>query len=121
LAHVPIVDVEALETLRRAQVLGEPDFVGELVEALTIEAPELLTQMECALRAYDANTLRRASHSLNSAAWGLGARRLRDVCAALELMASTGETAGAGPLVERAKHEYDQALVALNAEVLAGG
>ncbi len=120
LAHTLIVDVETLAMLRQAQIPGEPDFVAELVEALAIEAPELLAQMRGALLSHNAVTLRRAAHSLKSAAGNLGARRLRDVCEALELMASSGDTTGADPLVERAQHEYDQALVALNAEVLAG-
>lgn len=121
LAQTPILDAETLATLRQAQIPGEPDFVGELVDALQIEAPELVSQMEVALASADARRLRHAAHSLKSAAGNLGARRLRDVCEALELMGSSGDVTGADPLVARAKHEYDQALVALNQAVLAGG
>lgn len=121
LAQTPILDAETLATLRQAQIPGEPDFVGELVEALVIEAPDLLERMQAGLAALDAVMLRRAAHSLKSAAGNLGARRLRDVCEALELMASSGDVTGADPLVVRAKHEYDQALVALNQVVLADG
>lgn len=121
LAQTPILDAETLATLRQAQIPGEPDFVGELVEALEIEAPDLLERMQAGLAASDASMLRRAAHSLKSAAGNLGARRLRDVCEALELMASSGDVTGADPLVARAKHEYDQALVALNQVVMAGG
>ncbi len=121
LAQTPIIDAETLETLRQAQIPGEPDFIAELVEALEIEAPDLLARMQVALGSLDAPRMRLAAHSLKSAAGNLGARRLRDVCEALELMASSGDVTGADPLVARAKHEYDQALVALNQVILAAG
>ena len=38
LAQTPILDAETLATLRQAQIPGEPDFIGELVDALVIEA-----------------------------------------------------------------------------------
>lgn len=120
LAQTPILDAETLATLRQAQIPGEPDFIGELVEALVIEAPDLLGRMERALATGDAVMLRRAAHSLKSAAGNLGARRLRDMSEALELMGSSGDVGGAETLVVRARHEYDQALVALNRAVLDG-
>lgn len=116
-AQTPIIDAQTIDTLRQAQIPGEPDFVGELVEALMIEAPELLDRMARAMPVADAAALRRAAHSLKSAAANLGALRLRDVCEALELMASTGDTNGAEPLVARAGHEYEQALAALNGQL----
>ncbi len=120
LAQTPILDAETLATLRQAQIPGEPDFIGELVDALVIEAPDLLGRMDRALATGDAVMLRRAAHSLKSAAGNLGARRLRDMCEALELMGSSGDVGGAETLVVRARHEYDQALVALNHAVLNG-
>lgn len=62
------------------------DFIGELIDAFLDDAPTLIAQMKSALTAQDAETFRRAAHSMKSNAATFGAMELSALAKELEFM-----------------------------------
>lgn len=62
------------------------DFISELIDAFLNDAPNLLAQMRSALTARDADSLRRAAHSMKSNAATFGAMELSALAKELEMM-----------------------------------
>jgi HPt (histidine-containing phosphotransfer) domain-containing protein len=99
----PLLDPAALEGLRE---IGGDEFVTDLIETFLADAPPLLA----ALRGSDADEVRRAAHTLKSNGATFGATRFSELCRELELLAKSGDLAGASELAARIEAEY--ALVA---------
>jgi HPt (histidine-containing phosphotransfer) domain-containing protein len=70
------------------------------------DAPIQLAALRNALDAGDAETARRAAHTLKSNSATFGAARFAETCRALEEMAKAGALAEAEPLLRRAELEY---------------
>jgi HPt (histidine-containing phosphotransfer) domain-containing protein len=104
----PLLDPAALEGLRE---IGGDDFVADLIETFLADAPPLLA----ALRGTDADEVRRAAHTLKSNGATFGATTFSELCRELEMLAKTGDLAGAPDLTARIEDEY-----ALVAEELRG-
>jgi HPt (histidine-containing phosphotransfer) domain-containing protein len=60
------------------------DFIGELIEAFLEDAPNLIAQLHTALASQDADSFRRAAHSMKSNAATFGAMELSALCKELE-------------------------------------
>lgn len=81
------------------------DFVDELVETYLDDAPRLLEELKSSLEAQDAETFRRAAHSLKSSSATFGASRLSGLARELEMLAKDqklSEAASMLPGVEQA-------------------
>ena len=78
-----VIDANAFEDLK--QVAGA-DFIGELIHAFLDDAPQLIKQLEAALAANDAESFRRAAHSLKSNAASFGANHLSSLAKQLEML-----------------------------------
>jgi HPt (histidine-containing phosphotransfer) domain-containing protein len=92
------------------------DFVDELVETYLDDAPRLLGELDAALEAQDAETFRRAAHSLKSSSATFGASRLSDLARQLEMFAKDqklSEAASMLPAVEEAFHAVEAELKGL--------
>ncbi len=78
------------------------DFVAELIDTFLEEAPPMLDALRASLDARDAETFRRAAHSLKSNASTFGALALASLARDLELNGiEAARAAGAlGPLAE---------------------
>jgi len=63
------------------------DYIGELIDAFLDDAPNLFKQMNSALAAGDAESFRRAAHSMKSNAATFGAMELSSLAKELEGMA----------------------------------
>ena len=87
------------------------DFVGELLDTFFEEAPAMLAELRTALAAQDADTFRRAAHSLKSNSNTFGATGLAEMARDLELGGLISSTA---PLDALEAH-YLQAAAALKA------
>jgi two-component system, sensor histidine kinase and response regulator len=109
---------------RLASSFGEGEegwaFVRELIDAFLEDAPTQLTALRSALEQGDAETARRAAHTLKSNAATFGASSLADVCRELEAAAARGELDGAGGLLEQAELEWERARETLD-QVGRGG
>ncbi len=81
---MPTIDQAAFDELK--QISGE-DFINELIDAFLEDAPDMIHQMQAAVKAGDVESLRRNAHSLKSNANTFGALDLASLAKELELMA----------------------------------
>ena len=99
---------------------GDWEFMAELADAFYEDAPKLLQEAQQAWQAGDAETLRRAAHSLKSNAANFGAEEMRRMCKDLEDKGKVGDLAGSDQHLEQITTEYARVKEALQAVVLAG-
>jgi len=90
----PPLDEGVLASLRGLADPDGPDLLAELVELFMTDAPPRLAGIAQAVASSDAEALRRCAHALKGASGTLGARRLADVCGALEAAGRAGTTEG---------------------------
>jgi HPt (histidine-containing phosphotransfer) domain-containing protein len=101
------LDAAALAPLRALAAQTGKDLLGKVIDAYCDSAPKLLAEIASSIAADDAETLRRAAHTLKSSSASLGALELAALAKALELRAREGTTRGArelaAPLAAEAK------------------
>jgi CheY-like chemotaxis protein/HPt (histidine-containing phosphotransfer) domain-containing protein len=104
------LDPAALERLRATMGAG---FLDELLSTFVDDSRELVGTMRRALGDKDADSFRRAAHSLKSNAAGFGAMTLSALARDLETLAKSGGLDGAAPRVERLAVECERVVRAL--------
>jgi CheY-like chemotaxis protein/HPt (histidine-containing phosphotransfer) domain-containing protein len=109
------VDRAVLERLVESMG-GDPEFVAELLETFSTDAPELLESIRGGIAAGDADTVRRAAHTLKSNAATFGATELASLGGELEAAAREGRLTGATELRERMERAYGSVSEELTAE-----
>ena len=92
------LDRTALAKLQEV-VGGDPADVAELIDSFLDEAPDLLAAIGRAHAAGDVAALKRAAHSLKSAAREFGAMALADACDRIERRCREGRSDGIEPEV----------------------
>jgi len=107
-----IIDKATFQGL--TELVGD-DFIGELVETFFEEAPGLLAELKQALDGNDADTFRRAAHSLKSNGKSFGAARLAILAGELEAMGRDGRLEEARPKVAQLESAYEETSQALKA------
>jgi CheY-like chemotaxis protein/HPt (histidine-containing phosphotransfer) domain-containing protein len=100
----PVLDRAAFEQLRAAMGAGFDELRSTFVE----DSRELVGTMRRALGTKDADTFRRAAHSLKSNAASFGAMTLSALAKDLETLARSGSLDGAAARVERLAGECDR-------------
>src|ERR1700690_2899 len=78
-----VIDRNAFEDLKQ---MAGADFIGELINTFLEDAPQLIAQLHSARAANDAETFRRAAHSLKSNAASFGANHLSALAKELEML-----------------------------------
>jgi len=101
-----IIDRSVLVALSEA--VGE-EFVEELIDTFSEEAPGMFLEMEHALATGDADGFRRAAHSLKTNANTFGATGLAEQAKELEYMARENDL-HIGNKLEALKDSYEQAI-----------
>jgi HPt (histidine-containing phosphotransfer) domain-containing protein len=104
LDHAPIADLLDI---------GGPDLVQELTELFFADTPELIAAIESAVATEDWEALTRASHSLKSSAFYLGALALSELSRQLEQSSRAGETGSCVELSRSTPAAYEAAKLAL--------
>jgi len=114
-ALVPSSDVGEssidVATLRRfAETMGEddPGFVQEMIDQFLADAPALVATLREGLTTEDAETVRRAAHTLKSNAHTFGADDLGARCAALEAAARDGDLTDADGSIRDITSEFSR-------------
>ena len=99
------IDLAVFGNLR--EMMGA-DFMVELVDTYLQDSPEMLAQMRQALDAQDAESFRRAAHSLKSNSANFGAMQLSTLARDLEMMGRENRLEHAGETLVKAEKEYAQ-------------
>jgi PAS domain S-box-containing protein len=116
-AEPPILVPGPLEALRGLEKPGEGGFLDSLLAIFRRDTPLRIEEMERSAAASDAETFRRAAHSLKSSAATLGGVRVEVLCARMEkLSAEPGSLGEALGLLPSLRVESAALLEALDAE-----
>lgn len=110
----PVIDRTALNELMES-IGNDPDFLAELIGDFYDDTAQQLETARQALADGDAESLRRAAHSLKSTSASFGAQRMSRLCRQLEEMGKTGQTEGGSQLADQIEAEFRQAQSALDA------
>ncbi len=78
-----IIDQATFDELKQ---MSGAEFINELIDTFLDDAPKLVSQIRAALEAQDADSFRRAAHSLKSNAATFGAARLAELAKELEML-----------------------------------
>jgi CheY-like chemotaxis protein/HPt (histidine-containing phosphotransfer) domain-containing protein len=98
----PPVDMDRLNSL----VDGDPGGLRELVELYLKQTTQQIAQLEAAVRARNANDIRRVAHSCAGASATLGMTRLVPLLRDLEKQGASGTLTDAAQLCEKAAREF---------------
>ena len=108
----PAVDRVTIDRL--VESMGDAEFVADLLETFTTDAPAMLDEIDSAIGNADAGTTRRIAHTLKSNAATFGARSLSEACRRLEHAAKEGDLGGAPDLAQAIRAEYERAYAELS-------
>lgn len=97
------IDVSTFDELKQ---MSGADFIGELVDTFLDDAPKLIKEMRSALPAKDADSFRRAAHSLKSNAATFGAKRLSELARELEQIGKDNKLADIGDRLANLEQTY---------------
>lgn len=78
-----VIDKTTFEELKQ---MSGAEFINELVDTFLEDAPKLAKELQAALEAGNADSFRRAAHSLKSNAATFGAGQLADLAKELEML-----------------------------------
>ncbi len=78
---MPVIEKQTFDELKQ---MSGADFINELIDTFLDDAPKLVTAIRSALAARDADSFRRAAHSLKSNAATFGAVALAELAKELE-------------------------------------
>jgi CheY-like chemotaxis protein len=106
---VTTLDPLRIAELLRLQTPVRPHFVRDLVARFVADAGLLLTTLQSAAAAADAERLRETAHALKGSSRNLGAKPLSLLCESLERRATEGKLDGATELVARVADELAKA------------
>jgi CheY-like chemotaxis protein len=119
MAGEPLIDTRALMNIAALQRPGAPPILPKLISLYFQSSSVLLEKLRQALAEGDADTTRRAAHSLKSSSANLGAVQLASLSKELEDAGRTNSLEKAGPLFEQIRTGHGRVVAALQAE-LAG-
>ena len=112
------LDRQILDRLRNMQRPGQPDILEKLFGIFQSNSATLMEQLREALATtQDAETVRRAAHSLKSGSANVGAMGLSNLFKKLEEMGREGNIREGAELLEDVELQYAMVCRALNAEL----
>jgi CheY-like chemotaxis protein/HPt (histidine-containing phosphotransfer) domain-containing protein len=112
-----VLDGETIARLRELCAATDPALLDEIFDSFRRDGAERLHILREAHQNNDTSTLRKAAHALKGASANVGALKLAQSCAILETKAESGDTDGAGNMVQRICGDFDEVQLALNAEM----
>ncbi len=98
-----VIDQATFEELK--QMSGE-DFINELIDTFLEDAPKMIAEIKSALQAKDADTFRRATHSMKSNANTFGATQLAALSKELEMLGKENKLPDNGDRVQALEDAY---------------
>jgi len=91
-AGLPVLVAGPLEGLKRLEGPGDEGFLSSLLDIFRRDTPLRIDEMDRAAGAVDAETFRRAAHSLKSSAASLGGARVQALAARMETLSAAPAT-----------------------------
>ncbi|SUS07516.1 hypothetical protein DF3PB_4510001 [uncultured Defluviicoccus sp.] len=113
---VPLLDSNALQTLRDLSGPGDETFFVEVIDLYLKDSVALVGAIRQAALSRDAHALMPAAHSLRSSSGNVGAASLSAVCRALECAASGNGMDDVDPLLAQLERIYPLVCRALRVE-----
>lgn len=90
---MPVIDQAVFDELKQ---MSGPEFLNELIDTFLDDAPGMVREMKTALDTANADSFRRAAHSLKSNAATFGAGRLAELAKELESLGRENRLAETG-------------------------
>jgi len=118
-AAEPVLDASVLAQLADEELGGDPAFVVELIDLFMEQVTPMLAELGAAARTGDRRVIARISHTLQSSAGNLGARRLQQLCADAETAArrdDAGRDEALASIVDALSAELERVVSALETE-----
>jgi len=104
--HRPAVDRTALETIASLQPQDSDSLLRSIITLYLDSSTEQMREIRSGAEARDAETLRRAAHTLKSPSGYLGAMTLLEMCREMEALAKTGALDGVDDRLAALEKEY---------------
>ena len=104
------IDLTTFEDLRQ---MSGADFINELVDTFLEDAPRLIDELKSALLANDADSFRRAAHSLKSNGATFGAQHLSELAKQLEMLGRENRLGDTGDRLQTLERTYQAAAAEL--------
>ncbi|HUH98390.1 MAG TPA: Hpt domain-containing protein [Anaerolineales bacterium] len=101
-----VIDRNAFEDLKQ---MAGADFIDELIDTFLEDAPQLMIQLQAALASNDAESFRRAAHSLKSNAASFGANHLSGLAKELETLGRENKLTEVGGRLRALEEAYQTA------------
>ena len=109
---MPVIDQATFEELK--QMSGD-DFINELIDTFLEDAPNMIAEIKSALADNDADTFRRAAHSMKSNAATFGANELAELAKELEMLGKDNKLNETGDKLQSMEEAYASAKKELEA------
>jgi signal transduction histidine kinase/DNA-binding response OmpR family regulator/HPt (histidine-containing phosphotransfer) domain-containing protein len=111
------IDHRALMNIAALQRPGSPPILQKVISLYFQSSGELLEKLRQGLEQGDADTTRRAAHTLKSSSANLGARQLASLSQELEEAGRTNSLERTGALLDRIETEYRRVAAVLQGEL----
>jgi HPt (histidine-containing phosphotransfer) domain-containing protein len=109
-----VLDPAVVAELRRAQeAFGNPGFIRQLAGLFLAATPGKMDRIREAFTAGDAAAIREVAHALTTNSGMLGATRMADACAMLEVAAARADLAAAAGAFREAEQQIPAVFEAL--------
>lgn len=101
---MPVIDRTTFDELK--QMSGD-DFINELIDTFLDDAPKMIAEIRSGLAANNADTFRRAAHSMKSNAATFGASHLAALAKELEMLGKENKLNETGDRLTALEEAYE--------------
>jgi len=101
---MPVIDRTTFDELK--QISGD-EFINELIDTFLEDAPKMIAEINSALSANNADTFRRAAHSMKSNAATFGASQLAALAKELETLGKENKLHETGDKLRALEEAYE--------------
>ena len=101
---MPVIDKTTFDELK--QMSGD-DFINELIDTFLEDAPKMIAEIKSGLAANNADTFRRAAHSMKSKAATFGASQLAAMAKDLEMLGKENKLHETGDRLRALEEAYE--------------
>jgi len=109
MADIPVIDPQAIESLRALNPGDNDEFLREIAGIFLEDTPVRIAELDQSLAAGDGSKFTRAAHSIKGSSANLGAMALRAVAEKLEHQSRTSGLTDVAALVADVKKEFARA------------